>query len=110
ALRFNMQLMDMGESELTATSQGDGHYSAQGGNLAMAGPWQIDVIVRRSGRDDVRVPVVVDVSTPPAPSAAPSAPTRGEANLVLGIELLLVALGTIGLIVWALGQRRRLVR
>ena len=49
SLRFNMLTMDMGESELTARPIGDGHYVAQGGNLAMAGPWQIDVIVRLAG-------------------------------------------------------------
>lgn len=48
ALRFNMLPMDMGESELIAASRGDGHYIAQGGNLAMAGPWRVEVIVRRA--------------------------------------------------------------
>src|SRR5207249_4764076 len=93
ALRFNMLAMDMGESELVAASHGDGHYVAQGGNLAMAGPWRVDVIVRRNGRDDVRVPVEVEVAAAPTGSGSTARPAVGEGNLVLGVELLVLAFG-----------------
>jgi len=110
ALRFNMLAMDMGESELVASGRGDGHYVAQGGNLAMAGPWRVEVIVRRSGRDDVRAPVIVDIAAAPVGNASAARPAVGEANLVLGIELLVLALGAFGLAVWAFLRRPRALR
>ena len=110
SLRFNMQAMDMGESELVAAPRGDGHYIAQGGNLAMAGPWRVDVLVRRAGRDDVRAPVLVDVAAAPTGNASPARPPLGEGNLVLGIELLVVAVGGVALAVWAFVRRARVLR
>src|SRR5581483_4587902 len=90
--------------------QGGGHYIAQGGNMAMAGPWRVTVLVRRAGRDDVRGDVTVDIAPAPAPNTAPAAPAVGEANLVLGVELLLTALIVGALAGWAMRRRSRVVR
>ncbi|HZT05772.1 MAG TPA: CopD family protein, partial [Chloroflexota bacterium] len=107
-LRFDMQTMDMGESELVAIPHGDGHYVTQGGALAMAGPWDITVLVRRAGRDDVRATMRTDVGPAPAPNSAPAAPKPGEANVVLGAQLL--ATGLIALAAGVLARRRRSLR
>src|SRR5581483_11763306 len=58
-LRFNHEQMDMGVSELPLQSEGDGHYRAVGGTLSMTGPWDVQVIVRRAGRDDEQGAVTV---------------------------------------------------
>ncbi len=110
ALRFNMPTMDMGESELVAASQGNGHYVTQGGAMAMAGNWQVTVLVRRSGRDDVRANLTLDIQPAPPPNASPAAPRVGEANLVLGVELLVSALVAGGYAVWAFRRRSRVIR
>ena len=53
-LRVTMEGHTMGTTEI-ATTTADGHrYTARGSYLAMAGPWQIEVIVRRAGFDAVQ--------------------------------------------------------
>jgi mono/diheme cytochrome c family protein len=110
SLRFNMLTMDMGESEAFATSQGDGHYVTQGGNMAMPGQWQVTVLVRRSGQDDVRVNTMMGIQPTPPPNMSPAAPLIGEANVVLGAELLLAGLMAVGFAVRGFRTRSRVVR
>jgi mono/diheme cytochrome c family protein len=76
----------------------------------MAGRWGITVLVRRTGRDDVRANVVADIAPAPPPNTVPAAPQTGEANVVLGGELLLLAVFAVGLAVWASRRRRRIMR
>jgi copper transport protein len=60
-LRFTMLSMDMGTLQI-ATRTVDGlRYTAHGSFLSMAGNWQVEVIIRRSGFNDVvsLFPVVV---------------------------------------------------
>ena len=53
ALRLTHADMDMGESEMVATSRGDGHYAASGPYLSMSGNWDIRAIIRRTAVADV---------------------------------------------------------
>lgn len=53
-LRLTMAGHGMGTTEVATTTMDGQRYTARGSYLAMAGPWQIEVIVRRAGFDDVR--------------------------------------------------------
>ncbi|MEN9936909.1 MAG: hypothetical protein RLZZ387_3488 [Chloroflexota bacterium] len=53
-LDFGMQGMDMGELRLEALPTGTQRYTARGSYVAMGGRWQVGVVVRRPGFDDVR--------------------------------------------------------
>lgn len=53
SLRFTFLGQSIGTAEANAPSFGDGHYRVAGGYLSLAGPWQVEVVVRRSGAFDV---------------------------------------------------------
>jgi hypothetical protein len=44
----------MGTQQVPTTSADGLRYTARGSYFAMAGPWELEVIIRRSGFDDVR--------------------------------------------------------
>ena len=52
-LRLSMAGMDMGTTQVETSSQDGNRYVASGSYLTMAGLWQIEVILRRAGFDDV---------------------------------------------------------
>jgi putative copper export protein len=52
-LRVNHAEMDMGESEATLTSQGNGHYAATESYLSMSGKWDVRTIIQRTNVADV---------------------------------------------------------
>lgn len=53
SLRFTFLGQSIGTAEANAPSSGDGHYRVDGGYLSLAGPWQVEVAVRRSEAFDV---------------------------------------------------------
>lgn len=53
-LRFTSLDMDMGTTQADAEPVEQGRYTAQGSYLSMNGRWQIEVILRRAGFEDVR--------------------------------------------------------
>ena len=53
-LRFQMMDMDMGILQAEAKTTDAQRYATRGSFLSMGGHWQIEVILRRSGFDDVR--------------------------------------------------------
>lgn len=55
ALILNHVDHDMGENELVLAPQGKGMYAAETGLASMVGTWLGEALIRRSGRDDVRV-------------------------------------------------------
>jgi copper transport protein len=110
ALRFTMQTMDMGETELTAIHRGEGHYVAQGGALVMDGPWQIEAVVRRPGRDDVRPVFAVDVRAPAPTGGRITAAPLAEGDVLLGVELLLLGFGVLAFALWSAPRNRPRVR
>lgn len=69
-LRFTMQTMDMGETELEAVQRRPGEWVAEGSATSMYGPWSALAIVRRTGRDDLRVAFTLEVLAPAGGSAA----------------------------------------
>ena len=46
--------MDMGTQQVRATSADGLRYSARGSYFPMTGPWELEVIIRRTGFNDVR--------------------------------------------------------
>lgn len=69
-LRFTMQTMDMGESELEAKARRPGEWVAEGSATSMYGPWNALVIVRRSDRDDLRAVFTLELVAPAGRTAA----------------------------------------
>jgi copper transport protein len=101
ALRFTHTVHDMGEVEVVLQPRGDGHYTAQGSYLSMAGLWNVSAQVRLPGRDDLTAAFEVPAGDPSALDAARAnqVPSLGT-TFLLGLELLVAAL------VLALGARR----
>jgi copper transport protein len=110
ALRFTMLSMDMGESELIAYPQRNGHYVAQGGPLAMAGAWRAELLVRRTGRDDVRSEAELAVGNPPSFGSAPTTAPAAEGRLLLGIEFLVLAAAAFLYAIWMAPGQARVLR
>jgi copper transport protein len=60
-LNFGMVGMDMGQLQTEAQAQGTERYTTRGNFVSMGGRWQIEVVLRRAGFDDVRHTFQVDV-------------------------------------------------
>jgi copper transport protein len=60
-LRFDMLGMDMGKLETAAQPAGAERYITRGSFTSMGGRWQIEVLLRRAGFDDVRHTFNVDI-------------------------------------------------
>lgn len=81
-MRFTMLTMDMGESELVASRRAPGQFVAEGSPLSMYGPWKVEVIVRRSGRADLRTTFTVPVVPPSGGATAQVVPAPPYALIV----------------------------
>lgn len=102
--------MDMGTQETTTTAQGDGHYTLRGDLLSMTGRWNLEVLVRRAGRDDARTTfalLALDKRPQVEPFSVERLRARPEALLGLGLTLFGFALGTASVLS---GRLRRRVR
>lgn len=108
AFRFTMRAMDLGESELVATAQADGRFTAQGGVLVVPGPWRVEAVVRRPSLADARpaFELTVAQALPPGPLAF-AAPVE-EGNAVIGFELAVIgaAVALATLVRWRKSARR----
>lgn len=58
---FGMQGMTMGELQAEAMANGGERYVTRGSYLSMGGRWQIGVVFRRAGQEDVRHTFVIDI-------------------------------------------------
>jgi mono/diheme cytochrome c family protein len=71
-LRFTMLDPDMGTTQVEATPSNGSRYTARGSYLSMVGTWQVEVILRREGFNDVRrkfqFTVQEDATDPPDPT------------------------------------------
>ena len=63
-LRFQMHMegMDMGTTQVTTAPAGNHRYTIRGSYLSMVGAWQMEVIVRRPGFDDVDHTFTIDLN------------------------------------------------
>ena len=53
SVRFTFLGQSLGTANAAAQSSGGGHYRVDGGYLSLAGQWEVEVVVRRSGAFDV---------------------------------------------------------
>lgn len=53
-----------GETEVAASAEGGGRFGARGSYMSMEGAWQVEVILRRSGFNDVRHIFQVSLTAP----------------------------------------------
>lgn len=70
ALILRMRDHEMGDTELVLTPRPDGTFSAGSGVASMVGTFDIEAVIRQDGRDDIRVPFVVDLDVPPMPTTS----------------------------------------
>jgi copper transport protein len=102
-LRLSHLEMDMGEQEVELQKVREGVYQLQGGQFSMAGPWRVEPLVRRAGRDDARVALTAPIGEPLGSNVDDSQGFELTPRMILGIEA-----GIFGLILLvAAGQLRR---
>jgi hypothetical protein len=66
-LRLTAIEMDMGTQQIEATSVDGRRYTARGSYFPMIGPWELEVIIRRSGFNDVRQTFELEIQNEPSP-------------------------------------------
>lgn len=71
-VRFTNLDDDLGASLLTLPPREDGSYGAVASNLSVEGTWQLEVIVRRRGLDDVRTAFRAPIASPDLAAQPPS--------------------------------------
>jgi copper transport protein len=66
-VRLTERTMNMGTQQVEATSIDGRRYSARGTYFPMAGPWELEIIIRRPGFNDVRQAFEVEIQDPSSP-------------------------------------------
>src|SRR5204862_7714235 len=100
-LRFRHPQMDRHEVEAVLHPRGDGHDTAQGSFVSMAGLWDVDVHGRLPGQEDAVAMLEIPAADPSATAQARASQTPSlGTSFLLGLELLVAALAL------ALGARR----
>ena len=62
ALIFGSEDLKVGKTEAVAADIGDGHYRLQGSYLSVIGTWNVELLVRLPGKEDVRLHFTVQPS------------------------------------------------
>lgn len=62
SLRFTFLGQSLGSAELPMEQVGEGHYRAEGSNLGVLGPWQLELSVRRPASYDIFAAFRLEVS------------------------------------------------
>ena len=62
-IRFTFLDQNLGVTQVILNSQGNGRFDGQSSDLAVAGRWEAEIDVRRSGRDDVSAVFGFDVTS-----------------------------------------------
>jgi copper transport protein len=65
--RLRMIEMDLGEQQVRATSEDGRRYTARGSYFTMIGPWELEVIIRRPGYNDVRQTFELEIQEKSSP-------------------------------------------
>jgi copper transport protein len=104
-LRFTHLQMDMGTTDQRLEPSPDGRYRALSGALSMPGNWDVQLIVRRAGVEDVRGRFQLTATDPTLASASVGG-TGGEPPTRLVIGSLLIVFGVL-LLVEAIRPTRR---
>jgi hypothetical protein len=99
-LRFASSSHDMGEQELTLPQEGPHHFTAQGPELALAGDWRLQVLVRKIGAFSWQTQLPLRIADTPPAAPEPNPPPRFGSGGIAG--MLALALGVAGLATAAL--------
>lgn len=66
-LRLTSTAMDMGTQQVETTSINGFRYTARGSYFPMLGPWEVEVIIRRPGFNDVRQTFELEIQDSSSP-------------------------------------------
>jgi copper transport protein len=92
SLRLTYLDADLGEGAVSAASIGDGTYVLEKGFLSIAGPWQVELVVRRPDAFDARTAFRFEATSAGSGGSAAIAPGPDDGKLLWGIELILLGL------------------
>lgn len=101
-LRFTFLTQSLGSDEAAAEPAGDGSYRLEGSYISVAGPWQVEVAIRRPGSYDVFAPFRLDAALGGRIQAANEVASFGDrfvrlmnlgGGLATGVLLILLAIG-----------------
>lgn len=95
-VRFTDLDSNLGTSEAILAPQSGGQFSGQTGDLAVAGRWKAEVVVRRAGRDDVWTTFAFTVSTNGALPLQQSSSLNLTWRFYTGLLVALAALVVLG--------------
>lgn len=109
-LRFTNLDDDLGSSLLTLAPREDGRFAAVSTNVTVDGTWQVEVIVRRRGLDDVRTAFRTPIVTPDAAGQPPSLDAVPNPASIPPRQLISLALMATGLALTYWISRTRDVR
>lgn len=87
---------DLGESAVPASNLGDGRYAIQDLPLAMSGPWQMELVVRRPDAFDARTAFRFAVANGSAASSTVIAPRAVTGQQLWAAELALIGVTLVG--------------
>ena len=90
SLRLTYLDAHLGETRATASPLGGGDYSAEDVLLSIAGPWQVEVVVRRPDAFDARTALRFEIDSGGAGSSSSIAPSPETGKLLWGVELALL--------------------
>ncbi len=78
ALVLRMRDHEMGDTELVLSPRPDGQFATGSGVASMAGTFDIEAVIRQDGRDDIRIPYVIDLDVPPMPTTSSTTSPVGK--------------------------------
>lgn len=96
-LLASMAGRDMGVQEIAATNQGKGHYTMRSNLLSVLGEWQVQVLVRRAGRDDALATFAFVTAVQRTPETIqPLLSSNRDIQIGLGLTLFSLVIGIAG--------------
>jgi copper transport protein len=90
SLRLKYLNADLGEDPATAVPVGEGKYVLEKALLAIAGPWQVELVVRRPDAFDARTAFRFNVALGAGPTGPVITPSAKTGKLLWGMELVLL--------------------
>jgi copper transport protein len=94
-LRFASSSHEMGEQELTLPQAGPNRFTAEGPELALAGDWRLQVLVRKIGGFSWQTQIPLRVADTPPAALEPNPAPRFSSGGIAG--MLALAIGVAGL-------------
>ncbi|MBI2847027.1 MAG: copper resistance protein CopC/CopD [Chloroflexi bacterium] len=90
SIRLRYLNAELGENPASATPAGQGRYVLNRAYLSIAGPWSVEMVVRRPDAFDTRAAFRFEVAPAPNVSSAAIAPSPRMGKLLWGVEMVLL--------------------